>query len=739
MHFRSISKQNCMLLVIYSFNFVDIYIANIENVSLESCPINCFCAGKLVNCSNSGLQYVANLPFKTARIHLDYNFMNYFTLPMTEGLRHIEFLSARYNNISTISFECLKVMTHLRILRLDHNRIQKFPENLFRFNSQLQELSLSGNYLTFENLNSSLYYLPMLSRLYLEDNELKSDENIPTAFSLLYNLKHLDISSNWGITNISENFFSSLSELDVEYIGLRKLNLSFIHHNSFNILPTLRHIDISHSRIEKENLKNMFNGLINSTIKVLYMSHIFTHSGKSYTIHNDLFQSLRDTELRIIDLNSNPWGFKGELHNHLFRHLSHLYQLHLANCQLHTIHKDAFRGLNKLKVIILKDNLISCKPECSFLKKGVKLKNLIFIDLSFNFIHGCKGCVVFNEEKFPRLQTILLKNNKLSIISRGMFDNLKSLKRLDLSENQIKVVEPGSFSTIPALEFLYMSGNLDLKSLENDTFAGLNSLTNLYLSDNGIKFIANQTFQHLTHLKFLDLSDNLIQDAYLKLPRQSKHLLELNLGHNLLSTLPSDIQLQFPMLKRIDIPYNRITHIPNMLISNTIETFDLSHNDITYFGGSSFVNVTSLQYLNITGNPIICTCEIKDFLDWLRNSNIYVGNALDMVCAGPINVRNKPILSYHLSLFECTKQYSMFIILGFFVILNLFLFLSFLTCNAGSQKTIDKKTEDTKSRRIRSNRCLWFRDLFPTNSDSSSTIDEINQEEPLICESSVSE
>ena len=59
----------------------------------------------------------------------------------------------------------------------------------------------------------------------------------------------------------------------------------------------------------------------------------------------------------------------------------------------------------------------------------------------------------------PSLHTLVLKENKITVVSSAAFKSLPNLRKIDLSGCEIAQLEPGSFTGLGALERLYLSDN----------------------------------------------------------------------------------------------------------------------------------------------------------------------------------------------------------------------------------------------------------------------------------------
>ena len=112
---------------------------------------------------------------------------------------------------------------------------------------------------------------------------------------------------------------------------------------------------------------------------------------------------------------------------------------------------------------------------------------------------------------FMKLETLNLKNNKITSLKSNMFNqDLKMLSLLDLSSNQIELIEKDTFKYLTKLVTLHLNKN-KIQQLDSYLFQGLINLNALYLSSNKIKEIKSNTFSQLPNLKYLLLNINKIQ------------------------------------------------------------------------------------------------------------------------------------------------------------------------------------------------------------------------------------
>ena len=159
------------------------------------------------------------------------------------------------------------------------------------------------------------------------------------------------------------------------------------------------------------------------------------------------------------------------------------------------------------------------------------------------------------------------------------------------------------------------------------TFAGLQKVTLLVLSNNGMeqidegvltllqdlkRFMADSNLlksvpldiSKLTSLVELDLNKNRISDV----PPQSFHrLLSLeimNLHSNALEQLPAELFSNLQSLKALDLSHNQLSEVPTVGNPPGLETLFLNHNGLVQLRDNAFAGMAGLGILTLSSNSI---------------------------------------------------------------------------------------------------------------------------------------
>ena len=210
--------------------------------------------------------------------------------------------------------------------------------------------------------------------------------------------------------------------------------------------------------------------------------------------------------------------------------------------------------------------------------------------------------------------------NDISYIHEEAFLGQSRLRAVDLSSNKLTSIESWTFMRNPFLERLSLSNNQLFRLPEEDPFLYSVSLRVLYLSACNISHIPPKTFQNLPKLQELYISHNKIE---ILSPLQSVgRLTILDISHNYLTDLQSDIFTASPKLVHLDLSDNRFSTL-NVTVMPHLANI---HNTI-----------------NLKGNPWECNCVMFDTVySWCRKNSVELG----LVCSSPPKFKNKPWIFY---------------------------------------------------------------------------------------------
>lgn len=186
-------------------------------------------------------------------------------------------------------------------------------------------------------------------------------------------------------------------------------------------------------------------------------------------------------------------------------------------------------------------------------------------------------------DDFPaesRLEFLDITGNfKLETLDEHAFRELKSLRRILLEHNSLTKLEKAIFPVDAALEEIRLSNNKIDRILHESVFAGLEgSLRDLRLGYNRLEgFVCPR----LHKLNALDLRENRIRALEREAFRECPHLIEINLSGNLLK----DVKVNWTSLREL-------------------HTLDLNDNEIVEVEKDFQETLPNLRYLTIAFNQL---------------------------------------------------------------------------------------------------------------------------------------
>ncbi|XP_065533508.1 chondroadherin-like protein isoform X2 [Lathamus discolor] len=278
-----------------------------------------------------------------------------------------------------------------------------------------------------------------------------------------------------------------------------------------------------------------------------------------------------------------------------------------------------------------------------------------------------------------------LRGNSFSVIPAGAFLGTLYLTHLDLQRCKVEKLEEGAFRGLGRLVYLNLASN-DIAILYQESLDGLSSLQQLILEGNRIEEIQPGAFGHLGSLTVLDLRTNalvylpdmvfqgLVVLRWLRLSHNTLHVLgseafaalpalrRLSLDHNELQALPGEALARLDGVTRLDMGHNPITCLAEEALamaslkhlfldhaalqdvaaeaftrSPRLRTLDLQANQLQ--GLPALAGAGALVRVNLASNPLLCSCLLRPFHDWLVRERVQV----EGTCAAPAALRGRTL------------------------------------------------------------------------------------------------
>ncbi|RVW80361.1 putative leucine-rich repeat receptor-like protein kinase [Vitis vinifera] len=303
-----------------------------------------------------------------------------------------------------------------------------------------------------------------------------------------------------------------------------------------------------------------------------------------------------------------------------------LSELHLASCGLSVLPRSLpSSNLTSLSMLVLSNNgFNSTIPHWLF-----QLRNLVYLDLSFNNLRGSildafanRTCLESLRKmgSLCNLKTLILSENDLNGEITDMINVLSgcnkcSLENLNLGLNELGGFLPNSLGNLCSLQSLLLWENSFVGSIPN-SIGNLSHMKELYLSNNQMNGTIPETLGQLHELAALDVSENswegVLTEAHLSNLTNLKELSiakfasqsRPQIGHpyqnaRISDTIPDWFWKLDLELDQLDLGYNQLSGtIPNSLKFGPQSSVYLNVN---HFNGSLPLwssNVSSLFLRN---------------------------------------------------------------------------------------------------------------------------------------------
>ncbi|CAK9833600.1 Protein artichoke [Anthophora retusa] len=638
---------------------------------------------------------------KLKRLDLHDNEIKELKRNQFKGLRDTEYVDLSHNLISKLDGSHLADLTKMGWCNLSHNAISDLKRGTFARNSLLKVLNLSHN--KIRKLDSNTFRgMRFLIRLHLSDNQI-NDVGRGT-FGPVTRIGIIDLARNFikkidfqmfnqlqfaELLDVSENFVTVVEKLSFKDLYLTKINLSRneiskIEPGAFENCVNMTVLDLSYNKLENiskysfdsstyatelQLSYNQFTALNqvplhNMTgLKVLNVSHNLLHS-----VPRQTFPKLY--ELHTIDLSHNNLS---EIHNAVFQTLFSLRFLNLSHNSLEKIKPSTFGPLPTLLELDMSYNQLNDVargsltrlPSCRSLSvKNNRLTKIFQLPISLGSLDISENLLeeIPTMDVWPAMNALLsldLSGNRLGDnLKYGSFENLLTLRVLNLQSNNMTKPPWEALSTLTSLQYLYMQDNqltelgksafgrlpivFELNVANNQiwnvstrAFEGLLQLLTLNLTNNRLAHIPNGAFQGLVSLRTLDLSHNQLE----RLDNKTHGLLDdclslerLNLSHNKISfiarkTFPNDPWIPY-RLREIDLSYNTMPVLTLELTVGTkkIQYLNISHNNINDVRKYVIGNLTAIQTLDLSYNEINDLSEPDVFDPPMNLTNLYLSH-----------------------------------------------------------------------------------------------------------------
>ncbi len=553
------------------------------------------------------------------------------------NIKHTHFISLRNKSLSN--------------LELDDCNLRELEDNVFMFLSKLKVLSLRNNKL------EKLPRLPQgLKNLFVTGNRLKViDDQVYGKLLFLQYLKldHIGITHahfGEGFKNISKlilltlqrnvlkkllkSDFVNLEFTHIENLLLDECHVRSIEAGTFQKLPHLRFLSLSGNGLTAKALEIGLSMASWENLEKLNLG-----SNHFPDINEKTFSEFTSSRLREIIITGT--SISGIMPNGVFQNLAYLERITMDGSYLKGLDRNAFINSSHVKELSLSRNNLDAVP------RYLNIPLLNYLRLNWN--KGITTITWGDLMWYSNLSILDLSHCSLASIGKESFKYNKKLRKLMLHGNEIAdPLTPAILSNLGNLKVLRLSDNREINSFDVEVFRPISHVTNLELNTlqclGKNPTVLSESLKNLTYLEILALSSIKLDRIPTSTFHNMKDLLNLVLSHNFISHWEPEIFKSQKKLTKLFLNGNRITNVNRR----------------------NFQYLPSLQFLDLSGNPFMCTCDLLSFRLWMdANSGValqHMDKKSNYKCLTPPDMRGTFLLDYKPTEESC-MSYTLYVII----------------------------------------------------------------------------
>jgi Leucine-rich repeat (LRR) protein len=461
-------------------------------------------------------------------------------------------------------------------------------------------------------------------------------------------IRFLNFSGN-SLGAIPEGFFANVSGLTS--LSLNNNSISYIHPQAFKSLKKLRSLYINHnSNLTAAALRSVFSIKSLECLDLRYngLRELPDDRLLGGVLPNLVALFLHDNYLELVNLT-------------VFQQLP---KLGVLSWGANDVYRFIPAEMQQLQRIDLFSNRIVDFPQTCKTDLNPASSELRFVSQRTNEANSP------GESRFPQLKVLLLNKNKIDNLPAKIC--LPELEYLDLSGNFFPRLPTDMFkpTLFPKIHYLFLE-NLDTHVEHIQPYAFRHpELKFLSLMYNDIDFSIDTRYSDLSFagcpkLQSLQLSHNYFtevsDDRFTSLVGNVSTLEFLYLGGVGLQQVTTRTFSSLHKLRVLELYQNKIPAIPDGAFDSNKDLYELQLNEnrITTVTPSTFSQElkTNLTWLDLSGNPFICDCDLRWFSDWLQSGDRAFSHSWSMHynCT---NLDNSPVASFRMVEQACILHYS---------------------------------------------------------------------------------
>ncbi|GFO33464.1 toll-like receptor m [Plakobranchus ocellatus] len=597
--------------------------------------------------------------FSLVNLNLAKNSLQRINNMTFQGLVNLRTLDLSQNAIFHIDVGAFDCLTKLKTLNLSHNTrftytYNHMPPRLFIPLQDLRFLYIQGNGASSQYPNAALATLKNLQKLVIDG--LHSPANFGPELRSLQSFRALELGTHGGkchLVNITETIFENIPCLN--YLALEKCHLIEVDTNFYKKIPHLSTLRIDNGG-ETYPLFQAFEdlkGLQNSSLKSLSFNRLYPSSQPCVVLKAEQARYLQNIALEELDLSfnyitflqydfneklprslkrlllrNNAFGAKYALLNGLF-FLTELVELDVSNQNI---------DLRYNKFIYYKSDMCHSCVNQQDSKELKKYHSLHIDDPNISSLavrpHGKGNVTYFTPKNTVKKQFVTAKTHftlppKLRIIRATRYTDFG----LDLFAIKI--------TTKHSLHEIDLSNSFMAKWGYGHI---LNTIVTADLSQNYCKYIHSHFFSFNNSLRSLNLSNNFLGPSFAddengKIFHELKFVNSLDISTNLIYHLPDKFLIGLEQLIYIHLSDNKLQALNISFATNRhISFINATKNSISWIGRQTRDNLDDIARthpvsLDLTYNPLPCTCEGLEILEWLSTTKVSILNKDFLKCS----------------------------------------------------------------------------------------------------------
>uniref|UniRef100_A0A2C9KD71 TIR domain-containing protein n=1 Tax=Biomphalaria glabrata TaxID=6526 RepID=A0A2C9KD71_BIOGL len=506
-----------------------------------------------------------------------------------------------------------------RMVELNTSNLTKYSQLgslILRSNPRL--IKVSGQ--SQENISSAMRTLD------LSYNNISTIED--SSFRCFVNLQELMLSGN-SLIDISSAMFEGLENL--KSLSLSRNKIRFLNVSTFDNLANLEVLDLSRNQLNYNN-RSMPHLVFE---KLVHLRQLYLQGNVN---NRQLYPSLslsRLIQLTSLYIDVNVGSKLGPEVKTLTRLTTLVFGGHTGHCGLRNITKDFLENTPYLRTLIMFgcnlyhiDQPLSLNLRNDSFAANFGMLLLLLVSRRFT-LEKTAGCVdpdqSFTAQDDPQRDGLPPKLRLVQATRFYFFDTSLLRRNWRLNNSLTSICFTNNFLvrwgewTLPSkIQNADLSHNYAMKLTES-FFRPNNSLISLNISNNilGESFAAldsGKVFSRLGYLRFLDISMNLLY----RLPR------------GFLSGLKS-LEVLLATNNKLQALNLSLSHMSSVWLMN------FSQNSITWIDKVTrddldFLALSKTVSLDISFNPLPCTCDGVEVLNWMAFTNVRLVNQMYLKC-----------------------------------------------------------------------------------------------------------